>query len=789
VVGGNQTGKSDDHHGMECDTVREALSARLDGEDTGLPEGPVDHHLEGCRACRAWSEELATLPRMVRVREAEAVPDLSAAIVAAHQPGPPPPRGAGLARRLPALGEAISGARWALFIVALTKLVLAAPALLGQDPGATVHVAREIGSFDIALAVGLLVAACQPARAWGLLPLAASLAAVMAATAVLDVADGRISTVGEAHHLLDLAGVALLWMVAREARPTTRRGRATLPPSSAPVLRHRGAPSRRRARGPVALAALVLGLLLATAGPASAHATLIAADPPDGARLDHSPAQVHLTFNEHVSASLGGIRVVDGTGRRADRGAVEVTGPAVTVALAPDLADGTYVATYRVISADGHPVRGSIVFAVGSAAVDQSVARRARSGGNDSTWDVVGDVGRGFAYGGVLLAAGGVLFLVLAHREGEERRTLRRLLWSGAALGAAGSLVTLPVQAALGTGKGPGALFESGVLGAVTDDGVGLALGLCLVGLLVAVVFLERRRWVAVAGAAVAAASFAATGHTRVGDLAVLATVADAVHLLVVAVWGGGVAFLAVALMARHRQDPGPETTDTAALVLRFSSLATVTVIGAGITGGFLGWEEVRSWHGLTSTTYGQLLLAKAAAVAVVAALGAYNHVRLLPALQQGKAKAALARLRTTVRIEALVLAGVVGLTSVLVLKTPARTVEAGGPVEKVVQLSQGAGSVQIVVAPAKVGYDQLHVYTFDPEGRPTELADTIDLELSLPAADLGPIQRTATRAGPAHAQLNGNDFAVAGTWRITVRLQLDKFTEVTGSTDIKIAR
>ena len=196
----------------------------------------------------------------------------------------------------------------------------------------------------------------------------------------------------------------------------------------------------------------------------------------------------------------------------------------------------------------------------------------------------------------------------------------------------------------------------------------------------------------------------------------------------------------------------------------------------------------MRSWHGLTSTTYGKLLFAKVVVVGVVAALGAYNHLRLLPAMQQGKAKAALARLRTTVRLEALLLVGVVAITSVLVLKTPARTLAEGGPVEKVVQLSQDAGSVQIVVAPARAGFNQLHLYTFDPEGRPTELADTIDLQLSLPAADLGPIERTATRAGPAHAQLNGNDFAVAGTWEITVRLRIDRFTEVTGSTEITIA-
>jgi copper transport protein len=221
---------------------------------------------------------------------------------------------------------------------------------------------------------------------------------------------------------------------------------------------------------------------------------------------------------------------------------------------------------------------------------------------------------------------------------------------------------------------------------------------------------------------------------------------------------------------------------------MRFSSIATVGVVAAGVTGAFLGWNEVRSVHGLTSTTYGRLLLAQVAAGAVVAGLGADNHHRLLPAMQQGKANAALARMRSVARSEAVVLLAVVALTSVLVLKTPARTLEQGGPVEKIVQLSQGKGSVQLVVSPARAGFNQIHIYTFDPEGRPAELADTVELELSLPSADIGPLVRTATRAGPAHAQLDGSDLAVAGRWQITVRIRIDRFTEVTGSTEVQVA-
>jgi predicted anti-sigma-YlaC factor YlaD len=201
---------------MRCETIREALSARLDGEASEVGDAVVDAHLQTCRACAAWSEELGVLHRMVRVREAEVVPDLTAAILGAAP-------GASAMPWRAVRAERVSVARWALFVVALTQLVLAAPALLlGEDAGATVHVARELGSFDVALAVGLLVAAWQPARAWGLLPVVAALAIVMGGTAILDVVRGTATSVGEAHHLLDLAGVTVLWWVAREERSAPR---------------------------------------------------------------------------------------------------------------------------------------------------------------------------------------------------------------------------------------------------------------------------------------------------------------------------------------------------------------------------------------------------------------------------------------------------------------------------------------------------------------------------------------------------------------------------------------
>ena len=197
---------------MQCDDFQDALSARLDGEapPTGLTDAIVDAHVATCAACSAFASGIAAQHRALRVRPAEPVPDLTGSILAALPASarPQPVR---------------EWARYALFAVAVTQLVLALPAvLLGDDPGASVHVARELGSFDIALGVGLLWAAWQPRRAAGLLPMVVALAATTLVTAVLDVARDNAPLSGEAHHVLDLAGLALLWALAHPPRVADR---------------------------------------------------------------------------------------------------------------------------------------------------------------------------------------------------------------------------------------------------------------------------------------------------------------------------------------------------------------------------------------------------------------------------------------------------------------------------------------------------------------------------------------------------------------------------------------
>jgi copper resistance protein C len=110
----------------------------------------------------------------------------------------------------------------------------------------------------------------------------------------------------------------------------------------------------------VALVAALLGTAaLATAPLASAHAVRIACDPAEGAQLAGGPAQVSATFNEPLQAVFPAMTVVGPDANLWSAGDPRVDGAVISVTLRPLGPVGRYTVSYRVTSADGHPVTGS----------------------------------------------------------------------------------------------------------------------------------------------------------------------------------------------------------------------------------------------------------------------------------------------------------------------------------------------------------------------------------------------------------------------------------------------
>ena len=190
---------------MNCILVREAISARLDGEALGIPEAELEKHVYTCVECRSFSSVATSQHRSLRVTVAPPVPDLTSSVLhalgnreedrAAHQ-------------------SDVNTARQLLVFAALLQVALTAPGLLG-DAVRPLHLDHELGAWDLALAFGLLFAAWRPERAWGMLPLVAAVAVGLAATTAIDVMGGRVALTNELAHSSEVIGVFFLWNLAR----------------------------------------------------------------------------------------------------------------------------------------------------------------------------------------------------------------------------------------------------------------------------------------------------------------------------------------------------------------------------------------------------------------------------------------------------------------------------------------------------------------------------------------------------------------------------------------------
>jgi predicted anti-sigma-YlaC factor YlaD len=205
---------------MQCSSFREAASARLDGEPLGMAAGDLDRHLAGCPACADWTRAAADLTRRSRLSATPAVPDLTAQVLAALPAVLPGARAAARARLVD------TALRVLLAAVAVAQAALAWPALTSgtASMSAPVHMAHETGAWNAALAVAFAAVALAPRWAPGSLPFLGAFTAFLLTTTVRDLAAGHVPADRALVHLLVLAGVVVVALLAwRRRRPAPER--------------------------------------------------------------------------------------------------------------------------------------------------------------------------------------------------------------------------------------------------------------------------------------------------------------------------------------------------------------------------------------------------------------------------------------------------------------------------------------------------------------------------------------------------------------------------------------
>jgi hypothetical protein len=115
--------------------------------------------------------------------------------------------------------------------------------------------------------------------------------------------------------------------------------------------------------GILAVFAILVGM-----SPAGAHAELESSDPQDGETLSSAPAAIRFVFGEEILPEGNAVTLTDvASDTRLEVGPVDVEGDTVSVAWPTASPAGEFRAAYRVVSADGHPIDGTITFTVGQA--------------------------------------------------------------------------------------------------------------------------------------------------------------------------------------------------------------------------------------------------------------------------------------------------------------------------------------------------------------------------------------------------------------------------------------
>jgi methionine-rich copper-binding protein CopC len=159
----------------------------------------------------------------------------------------------------------------------------------------------------------------------------------------------------------------------------------------APGARGYGGVVRGRARRAALLMVVAFGLLLGTAGGASAHATLLLTDPVNGAALGRMPTAVTLTFSQ-PQLGIGAAVSVSGPGGVVSEGTPQLVDREVRQAIRPGAPHGTYAVVWRTTSVDGHVISGQFGFTVGAPTGALPAATSAVDTGGIPTvvWGLVG---------------------------------------------------------------------------------------------------------------------------------------------------------------------------------------------------------------------------------------------------------------------------------------------------------------------------------------------------------------------------------------------------------------
>ena len=569
----------------------------------------------------------------------------------------------------------------------------------------------------------------------------------------------------------------------------------------------RRVPGRRARLAGLVLAGLVAVLaVLLPASPASAHASLLRTDPASGAILNEAPAEVTLAFSEPVGTSLGKVTVVDPDGKSVKRGKlVQRNGPEVTAKLKDGLRQGTYLVSYRVISADGHPISGGFTFSIGAPSQQAANITGSEEASVDPLVRGLLSVGKFAGYAGIALLAGAVLMLVALWPRRLAVSGPGRLAWIGWGLLFGGTVVSLVIQAPYSTGLTITDInWDDVVATASTTVGKSqvIRLGLLLVGApllwrITRGMALGTAEWgLLTAFGAMLLFTWPFSGHAWASPGRLLSIPADAIHVGAMAVWVGGLVVLAQYLL------PAAEPDELEVILPVWSRWATYAVVALAFTGTIQALLEVGTFGALLSTTYGRLVIAKIVGLAAILGVAALARawVRQRYPLTVAHALASdepaadepeedgPKRLRGRILVEVALAVIVIGLATALVQTTPGRTAATATTPQDLpytATVSTSTISLQIDLSPAKRGNNSMHLTAFTKDGKPIRVQEW-KATMALPEKGVESVEIPLLPITENHV-VGEVQLPISGDWTLKATVRTSDVDQVTVDRKIRI--
>jgi copper transport protein len=554
---------------------------------------------------------------------------------------------------------------------------------------------------------------------------------------------------------------------------------------------------------PAALAAAA-AIALALPQAAAAHAALVRTSPTASQVQNSPPRRVSLRYSESVEPRFAIVSVTDAAGRRLNAGPPRRSGEDADRLDVPleRLHEGWYLVFWRVISADGHPVRGAFTFAVGpNPGPAPAFAVPSLS---ETTATVPLLIARFLSFAGLMGAIGLALMRLFIARPlgaaAEDAGALRSITRCFA-VALALALVAIPIYVVQATAQF--ALRSSfdlaGVIPLMGSSELGrgwltLELVLVMLGLAAgAAIWLDRperklrsvAELLALSGAGACAAAALSipgfAGHAAAKSPRGLSLGLDWLHLAAASIWLGGLlglVVLALSVPAARR------VSVLGATVPRFSGVALVAVlllIGSGIAQAIVRLPTLGS---LWSTGYGTALLVKIGLVAAALAFAAVNRLRSTPALvaARGIARGSIAPARLLGRVAGAELAlAAAALFAAAVLSSlpppPAALSRISnvaarvgpGPVARTI--SHGRYRLRLRIAPNRAAAQNSLALSLTRDGRPLRSADVL-ARFAMLDMEMSPTSYRLSERSPAVYASSSPALVMAGHWALSLSIR-----------------